>query len=109
MNRKSKLVVLAMLLLAVLAAPAFAQPEAAAGGAAAGPDWGTLGAAFAIGVAAFGGALGQARAVSAACSGMARNPGATGNIRTTMIIGLAFIESLVLYALIVALKGVGMF
>jgi|CXWL01.1.fsa_nt_gi F-type H+-transporting ATPase subunit c len=107
MNQKSKLVMLAMLLLAILAAPAFAQEAGAAGAADHGPDYGTLGAAFAIGVAAFGGALGQAKAVSSACSGMARNPGATGNIRTTLIIGLAFIESLVIYALVIALKGVG--
>lgn len=105
MNQKSKLVLMTMLLLAVMASPAMAQETGAAH--AAGPDWGTLGAAFAIGVAAFAGALGQAKATAAACSGMARNPGATGNIRTTLIIGLAFIESLVIYALVIALKGVG--
>ncbi len=45
--------------------------------------------------------LGQGRATAAACEGIARNPGAAGNIRTTMIIGLALIESLALYTLIV--------
>ena len=50
--------------------------------------------------------IGQGKAVSAACEGIARNPAAAGNIRTTLIIGLALIESLALYTLIIAiLKG----
>jgi len=50
--------------------------------------------------------IGQAKAVAAACEGIARNPAAVGNIRTTLIIGLALIESLALYTLIVVLvKG----
>ncbi len=50
--------------------------------------------------------LGQGKAISAACEGIARNPGAAGNIRTTMIIGLVLIESLALYTLAVAwIKG----
>jgi F-type H+-transporting ATPase subunit c len=50
--------------------------------------------------------IGQGKAVSAACEGIARNPAAAGNIRTTLIIGLALIESLALYTLIVVLvKG----
>jgi F-type H+-transporting ATPase subunit c len=105
MNQKSKLVILTMLVLAIMASPAMAQGEAGGTAASGGADWAALGAAFTLGVAAFAGALGQAKAVAAACSGMARNPGATGNIRTTLIIGLAFIESLVIYALLIALKG----
>ena len=50
-------------------------------------------------IAAFGGALGQGRVASAACEGIARNPGAAGNIRTTMILGLVFIETLALFTL----------
>lgn len=83
------------------AAPAFAQ-EAGAATQDGGVAWGALAAAFAIGLAAIGGALGQGKATSAAVSGMARNPGAAGNIRTTLIIGLALIESLVIYALLIA-------
>jgi F-type H+-transporting ATPase subunit c len=50
--------------------------------------------------------IGQGNSVAAACEGIARNPAAANNIRTTMIIGLALIESLALYTLIVALvKG----
>jgi F-type H+-transporting ATPase subunit c len=97
-----------MLLLAVLAVPAAAQD---AGAAAAGDsmDLGIIGAAFAIGVAAAGGAVGQAKAVSSACSAMARNPGAAANVRFALILGLALIESLVLYALLIAAKGAGLF
>lgn len=58
---------------------------------------------FALAVAAFGGALGQARAVNAALEGMARQPESAGQIQTAMIIGLAFIESLVIYVLVIAL------
>jgi len=45
--------------------------------------------------------IGQGMATSAACEGIARNPSAGGNIRTTLIIGLALIESLALYTLVV--------
>lgn len=102
MNSKTKTVCLLLVTLALVAAPGFAQEgeQAAEGG---GVAWGALAAAFAIGVAAIGGALGQGKATSAAVSGMARNPGAAGNIRTTLIIGLALIESLVIYALLIAL------
>jgi len=97
---KFKTVSLMLVMLALVAAPSFAQAEG--GAEAGGVAWGALAAAFAIGIAAFGGALGQAKATSAAVSGMARNPGAAGNIRTTLIIGLALIESLVIYALLIA-------
>ena len=62
-----------------------------------------IAAALAIGIAALGGGLGQGRAAAAALDGIARNPGAAGQIRGPMILGLALIESLVIYALIIAL------
>jgi F-type H+-transporting ATPase subunit c len=62
----------------------------------------TLGAALAIGLAVLGGALGQGRAAAAALEGISRNPGATSRIQTPMIIGLALIESLVLFAFALA-------
>jgi F-type H+-transporting ATPase subunit c len=62
-----------------------------------------LGAGLAIGLGALGGTLGQAKAAAAALEGIARNPGAAGKITTPMIIGLALIESLVIYCLIVSL------
>jgi len=64
--------------------------------------WGPISAAFVLGIAAAAGAIGQSRAIVAACEGIARNPGAAGAIRLAMIIGLALIESLVIYALIIA-------
>lgn len=62
-----------------------------------------IAAALAIGVAAFGGALGQGRTAAAALEGIARNPNASGKLFTPMILGLALIESLVIYAFVVAL------
>ena len=103
--------VVGILLLAVLALPAMAQDNAAAatGGGGSAVNLGIIGAAFAIGVAAAGGAVGQGKAVSAACSAMARNPGAAPNVRFALILGLALIESLVLYALLIAMRGAGLF
>jgi F-type H+-transporting ATPase subunit c len=62
-----------------------------------------LGAGLGIGLAALGGGIGQGRAASGALEGIARNPGAAGQIRGPMILGLALIESLVIYALLIAL------
>lgn len=62
-----------------------------------------LAAGLGLGVAAFGGALGQGRAAAAALDGIARNPGASDKIFTPMIISLALIESLVIYALIIGI------
>ena len=61
-----------------------------------------VGAGLAIGLAALGGGIGQGRASAAALEGIARNPSASGKIFTPMIIGLALIESLVIYALVIA-------
>lgn len=62
------------------------------------------GLALAVGlglpIAAFGAGLGQGRAAAGALEGMARQPELAGTIRTGMIIALAFIESLVIYALL---------
>lgn len=61
-----------------------------------------LAGGFGISFAAIGGALAQGKAITAGLEGIARNPGAAGKIQTPMIIGLAFVESLVLYALVVS-------
>ncbi|HET6329321.1 MAG TPA: ATP synthase F0 subunit C [Holophagaceae bacterium] len=79
---------------------AFAQ-EPAAAAAAKGFDGHYL-AHIALGLAALGGGIGMGKAIASASEGIARNPQASGNIRTTMILGLAFIESLVLYVLVLA-------
>ncbi len=79
-----------------VALPAFAQDGGGNGGVA-------LGAALAIGLAAAGGAIGQGKTAAAALEGIARNPQASGRLFVPMIIGLALIESLVIYALIIAI------
>jgi F-type H+-transporting ATPase subunit c len=87
----------------LLTTTAFAQE--AAGGAAAGGGgsaMAALGAGFAVGLAVLGGGLGQGRAAAAALEGISRNPGAAGRIQTPMILGLALIESLVLFAFFIA-------
>lgn len=60
-------------------------------------------AGFGIAIAAFGGALGQGMGLKSAVEGIARNPESSGKVTVTMLIGLALIESLVIYALVVAL------
>ena len=64
--------------------------------------WGMLALAVGLGlpIAVIGAGLGQGRATAAALEGMARQPEASGTIQTAMIIGLAIIESLVIYALV---------
>ena len=61
-----------------------------------------LGSGLAIGLAVVGGGLGQGRAAAAALEGISRNPGAAPRIQTPMILGLALIESLVLFAFAIA-------
>lgn len=87
------------------ASAAFGAEKEAAGAMASYPPWLTalaLASGFGIAIAAFGGALAQGRAASAALDGVARNPGAAGRIQTLLILGLALIESLVIYALVIA-------
>ena len=66
-----------------------------------------LAAALAIGLSALGGALGQGRAAGSALEGIARNPQASGKIFVPMIVGLALIESLVIYGLLIAFQLFG--
>src|SRR5512138_3802924 len=73
------------------------------GGLAQNYGWIAMGAGLGIGLAALGGGIGQGRAAAGALEGIARNPGAAGQIRGPMILGLALIESLVIYALIIGL------
>jgi F-type H+-transporting ATPase subunit c len=61
-----------------------------------------LAANIGIGIAAFGSAIGQGRMVASAMESIGRNPNSAGQIFTPMIIGLAFIEALTLYALVIA-------
>ena len=81
--------------------------ELKAGKAVLGEDvkkWIGFAAGIGIAIAAFGGALAQGRVVAAAVDGISRNPGATGKIFTPLILGLVLIESLVIYALVIAFQ-----
>ena len=97
---------LSLAVLAVLAAPGLALAQAPAAGAPANSlvaPYAVLVAGFAMAFAAGLCALGQGRAVASAVDAMARQPGAAARIQIAMIIGLALIESLAIYTLIIAL------
>ena len=74
----------------------------AADGAEGGAGLIALGAGVGLGLAAAGGGIGQGLAVASALESIGRNPNAVTRIQPQMIIGLAFIESLVIYALVIA-------
>lgn len=61
-----------------------------------------IGAGIAMGLAALGCGLGQGKAVSAALDSIGRNPSAAGQMLTPMVLGLVFIETLVIFTLLVA-------
>lgn len=97
--------------LVFLAVMAFAPMAfASAGGATGGEEryagffsYIALGCVVGLGLAAGGGGIGMGAAVSGAVNAMARNPGFYGRIFTNMLIGLALIESLVIYTLVIVL------
>ena len=103
MGKKRLVGILALALVLGMASMAWAEGDAAK---AAGM-WIYFGIAlacgFGIGVAALGTGLGMGNAINGALQGTARNPEAGGKIMTTMIIGLALIESLCIYALLICL------
>jgi F-type H+-transporting ATPase subunit c len=99
-----KIVVLGLMVLALvaIATVAFAE-ENAAGDKTPILQYTVLAAGLAIGLGAIGSGIGMGTAIGGACEGTSRNPEAGGRIMTTMIIGLAMIESLTIYALVIAL------
>jgi F-type H+-transporting ATPase subunit c len=98
---KKKLALAVSSVTALLSSTAFAQ-EAGGANAFSVQSAAALGAGLAIALAALGGALGQGKAAAAALEGISRNPGAAPRIQTPMILGLALIESLVLFAFFIA-------
>jgi F-type H+-transporting ATPase subunit c len=90
---------LLMLVMVCLAMPAFAQ----GGEAMAHPatNWVAITSGFAMALAVALAALGQSRVAASACEGLARNPAARPGIQLALILGLAFIESLVLFTLVI--------
>ncbi|MEK6680568.1 MAG: ATP synthase F0 subunit C [Nitrospirota bacterium] len=96
---------LTMLLISIAAPFASAAAEEAAKAAGKLDYFKAIGvvAPIVIALAAIGGAISQSHAVRGAVEGIARNPGASGKITVAMILGLALIESLVIYTLVVVL------
>ena len=80
----------------LLAAPAFAQ-EAGAKAASNTVNWVALTSGFAMAIASAGCGYAQGKAASAACEGLARNPGARAGIQFALILALVLIESMALY------------
>ena len=92
-----------MLVLAAGAfAPAYAQGTTEAASLSVVAQWSIITGGFALAFAAAFAALGQGKAISAAAEGIARNPGAAGDIRGALILGLVLIESLVIYVLLIS-------
>jgi F-type H+-transporting ATPase subunit c len=99
MSTKSKLALVSATLMTLFTSSAFAQTvNSPATNKEDVFRWAAAAAGVAIGVAALGGTLAQGRATAAALEGISRNPGAAPRIQTAMILGLALIESLVLFA-----------
>ena len=115
MKSMEKFAVLLIVLAALfsLSVPAFAAEEVAdaavtvevaeVSGEAAITSAKAWAAAILIGVAALGGALAMGLAIDKSAESIARQPEAAGPLRTTMMLGLVFIETVVIYALIVAI------
>ena len=96
----------ALLFVAVASVAMAAEGTPAAGGDSSMKAVIALAAGFGIAIAAFG-AMGQGKAIAAGLEGIARNPSAQNKIFIPMIVGLALIESLVIYALVIAFVLVG--
>jgi F-type H+-transporting ATPase subunit c len=107
-NEMKKIITLSLVVLGtlMLATPVLAQAQTAEAAAASAVGYRYIAAGIGFAIAVFGGAIGQSKVAAAACEGTARNPGASARIQTMMILGLALIESLVLFALLVVFAGI---
>ncbi len=85
-----------------MAEPAFAEAAAEGSGGLWYRGLIALAAGLGLGLAAFGAALGQGRATAAAMESIGRNPNSADRIFTPLIVGLALMEALALYALVIA-------
>jgi len=97
MRKAFSIIFMAMAILC-LASPVFAQE---AGAAAGGTNWVAITSGFAMAIASAVCGLGQAKATAAATEALARNPAARPGIQLALILGLALIESLALYTLVI--------
>ncbi len=85
----------------LVAAPLFAQGAQPSGGAT--TNWAIVGGVLALGIAAGLCGIGQGKAISGACEGVARNPGARPHLFLFLVLGLVFIETLTLYTLAIVI------
>ena len=102
MSKRSFLATALVLVSGAFFAPVYAQ-EAAGAVTNSVAQWSIITAGFALAFAAGLAALAQGRAVSAATEAIARNPGAAGDIRGSLLLGLVLIESLAIYVLLISL------
>jgi F-type H+-transporting ATPase subunit c len=79
-----------------MATPAFADSTTGAA-----PSWVPIGAGIGMAIASGLCGLGQGRATASATEALARNPGARAGILTMLLLGLAFMESLALFTLLI--------
>ena len=98
----------ALVLLLALSAPAFAAEAPAPEGEAVVQQDNTIGlkaiaAGVAVGIAAAGGAVAMGLATAKSTESIARQPEAEGKVRTTLMLGLVFIETAIIYALLVVI------
>jgi len=93
----------------VLASPllAMAQTPGAGGGEGLRAGLIGLGAGIGIGIAALGCGMGQGKLAASAMESIGRNPNSTNQLFVPMIIGLAFVESLTLYSLVISFLLLG--
>ena len=103
MSKRTVLTTALVLVAGAFFAPVYAQETAAATGAGEVAKWSIITAGFALAFAAVLAALAQGRAVASAAEAIARNPGAAGDIRGSLLLGLVLIESLAIYVLLISL------
>ena len=95
---RTKLMFVVILILLTAVTPVFAQGGATGGVVG---SLTLLGAVVGMGIASGLCGIGQGRAVASAAEAVARNPGARAGIQTILILGLAFIESLAIFTLLI--------
>jgi F0F1-type ATP synthase membrane subunit c/vacuolar-type H+-ATPase subunit K len=97
LSRKQSMFRKLVIVLLIALLPALALAEGTEGSS------GSLASGIAFGLAALGGALAQGKALSSFMDSAGRNPGAIGGMVTYLIVGLVFIETLVIFGFVVAL------
>ena len=98
---RTKLLILMALFLVIAAVPAFAQGTSATGGGVSAGELKVVGLVVGMAIASGLCGLGQGKAVASAAEAVARNPGAREGIQTLLVLGLAFIESLAIFTLLI--------